>query len=219
MQHRSYLGSTAGSHPPAPSPQWASLVPRAAVERGVPKAWAWGILRAKRPWWDSYGALQLTSCRQRGLSYNQAAGVKWFCSAAEASTSLMCQLYPETLAGGGGGLSVMLQAQMWKGSLAAFSPVWWVGCSRLPAFASHCVAHFQLLPSSGMKKHRWAWMSFSHATKEVRNRESQGEWPAVVFNAGNSLKSPGSYKKKNKTNTKKKTLADKLILKFTWRSK
>lgn len=60
-------------------------------------------------------------------------------------------------------------------------------------------------------------MSFSHATKEVRNRESQGEWPAVVFNAGNSLKSPGSYKKKKPP--PKKTLADKLILKFTWRNK
>lgn len=47
-------------------------------------------------------------------------------------------------------------------------------------------------------------MSFSHATKEVRNRESQGEWPAVVFNAGNSLKSPGSYKKTKQNKHQKK---------------
>lgn len=42
MQHRSYLGSTAGSHPPVPSPQWASLVPRAAVERGGSKGLSLG---------------------------------------------------------------------------------------------------------------------------------------------------------------------------------
>ena len=44
-------------------------------------------------------------------------------------------------------------------------------------------------------------MSFSHATKAVRNRGSRGEWPAVVFNAGNLLKSPESYKKKKKKKT------------------
>lgn len=56
----------------SPRPEWTSLVPRADVVV-VPKAWAWGILRVRRPCWDSCGALRCPTGTQRGLSDNEAA--------------------------------------------------------------------------------------------------------------------------------------------------
>lgn len=83
------------------------------------------------------------------------------------------------------------RAAPWKESMAVCSLAWRVGCRHLPALASHDAACFQLLPSSGIRKRPCVTLSCSEAAKEVEAEESQGEWLAGIFNAGDSLTSSG----------------------------